>query len=126
MKPKSLGTLEREVMEIVWQLKNCSVRQVVEHLRKKRRIAYTTVATIFERLYQKGLLDRRTNPVAYIYFPKLTKASYSKNMAQSFLKNFIKSFGDVAIASFAETVDQLPQDKKDYFLKLLNSYDKGK
>ena len=122
----SLGELEQQVMDILWEHKNCSARDVLVKLQTDRALAYTTVATVLQRLYEKGLVKRTEGKSGHIYSPKLSKESYSKNIAQSFLKKFIDSFGDTAIASFAESVDKLPEEKREYFLKILEEHDKNK
>ena len=126
MKTKSLGELEQQIMDILWECKSCSARDILIILKKNRNLAYTTVATILQRLYDKGLLKRIENKSGYIYSPKVTKESYSKNIAQTFLRKFINSFGDTAIASFAESIDKLPEKKRKYFVKMLEEYDKNK
>ena len=126
MKTKSLGELEQQIMDILWECKSCSARDILIILKKNRNLAYTTVATILQRLYDKGLLKRIENKSGYIYSPKVTKESYSKNIAQTFLKKFISSFGNTAIASFAESIDKLPEKKRKYFVKMLEEYDKNK
>lgn len=126
MKKTSLGELEQQVMDIVWESKNCSARDVLTKLEKDKKLAYTTVATILQRLYNKGLLARKESTAGHIYSPRVSKEKYTKNVAQSFLKKFIDSFGDIAIASFAESIDKLPEKKRKYFLEILEEYDKSK
>lgn len=126
MKAASLGELEKEVMDILWEHKNCSARDVLNRLQKERSLAYTTVATILQRLFDKGLVKRNDDKSGFIYSPKLSKESYSKNIAQSFLKKFIDSFGDTAIASFADSIDKLPEKKRKYFIEILEEHDKNK
>ena len=125
MKIKPLGNLEEEIMNIVWELGTCSVRDVFEKISQTKQLAQTTVATILQRLYYKGLTKRIEKNSFIFYGPKLSKKAYSKDIAQSFFSRFIDSFGETAIASFAESVDQLPKDKREYFLKLLNQHDKN-
>lgn len=125
MQAKSLSNLEQKVMEIVWKYRECSVRVVHKQLNKRRKLAYTTVATILQRLFDKGLVQRKRQGLAYIYSPKLSKELYSKSLAGSFLHKFINSFGDVAIASFAASIESLPKRKRDYFIKLLEEYEKN-
>lgn len=122
----SLGELEKEVMDILWENKNCSARDVLIKLQKNRTLAYTTVATILQRLYDKGLLNRKESASGHTYSPKVSKEKYTKNVAHSFLKNFINSFGDTAIASFADSIDRLPENKRKYLLEILDEYDKSK
>ena len=126
MQQKKLSDLEQEVMDIVWNLKKCKVRDVLIKLRDRKKIAYTTVATILQRLFDKGLVNKVGEDIALSYSPKISKETYSKSMASYFLKKLISSYGDTAIASFAESVEDLPKAKKDYFLRLLEEYDKRK
>lgn len=126
MKTASLGELEKQVMDILWDKQSSSTRDILSRLEKQKKLAYTTVATILQRLYDKGFVVRKENKSGYLYSPKLTKEKYSNNIAQSFLKNFINSFGDTAIASFADSIENLPQDKKDQLLKLIDENDRNK
>ena len=120
MKMKALSELEQEVMNIVWECGDCSVRDVLERINKKKKLAYTTIATILQRLYDKGIVVRTNKDVIIYYSPKLTKENYSKSMARSFIAKFFNSFGEAAIASFAESIEKLPRSKKEYLLKLLS------
>lgn len=126
MQSASLGELEQQIMDILWECKNCSARDILTKLEKNRKLAYTTVSTVLQRLYDKGLLNRKESTAGHIYSPKVSKEKYTKSVAQSFLKKFINSFGDTAIASFADSVDQLPPKKREYFIKLLEEHDKNK
>lgn len=126
MKAVPLGELEKKIMDILWKYKECSTRDVLRILEREKRLAYTTVATILQRLYDKDLLTRRENKARNIYCPKVSKKKYSMNLAQSFLKKFIDSFGNTAIASFADSIDKLPTKKREFFLKLLEEHDKNK
>lgn len=121
MKSKPISELEEMVMNVIWELKQASVREVLAKISRKKPLAYTTVATILQRLYDKGLVSRKRGPVI-LYQPLVSKARYGHNVARSFVRRFFNSFGDVAIASFAESIGKLPRAKKDYLLKLLETH----
>lgn len=53
-----LGKLEVKIMEALWNLGACSVREVQESFPAKRRPAYTTVQTTLNRLEAKGAVRR--------------------------------------------------------------------
>ena len=94
MPSANLGKLERKVMEIVWAQKNSSVRQVLNKLGKDHKRAYTTIATVLNRLHTKGLLGRIEQDSVYFYFLKLSRELYSKSVARSFIDNFVRYFCD--------------------------------
>lgn len=117
---KVLGELESEIMEIVWHSKGpVSVRTVTQSLQKKRQIAYTTVMTIMGRLTEKGILKRSESGKAYTYQPVYSKEKFLARVSRQIIKNFISSFGDAAIAHFAEEINKLEPVKRKNLTKLL-------
>ncbi|OGH05825.1 MAG: hypothetical protein A2W22_05140 [Candidatus Levybacteria bacterium RBG_16_35_11] len=126
MAQKTLSNLEQKVMNFIWLKKGCCVREVVDELNKEKKIAYTTVATIVKRLENKGFILKRQLGKTNFYKAKFGKETYTKRIADSFIKRFVGSFGDVAIASFAEGLDDLSEDKRRYLLNLLAKNEKNK
>ena len=124
MKPRNISELEQHVMNIVWSTQECSVRDVLTILKRNKPIAYTTILTILQRLYDKGLVIKKKEGKAFLYKAKISKEAYSRSLAQGFLKKFIHSFGDVGIASFAESIDSLSKKEKDHLLELLDHHEK--
>ncbi len=72
-----LGTLQSEVMEIVWQRGEATVAAVVEAISKRRTVAYTTVLVAMQKLAQKGWLKHRAAGRAYVYTPARTREQAS-------------------------------------------------
>jgi predicted transcriptional regulator len=102
----SLGSLEEEIMQIIWQEKNVSVRFVFEKLKKKRDIAYTTVMTIMSRLHAKGILNRKPQENgAYVYAPTQSKEKFLKKISETVIKNLLNNYGDVAVAQFIDILE---------------------
>lgn len=117
---KVLGELESDVMEIIWQSKGpISVRTVTQSLQKKRQIAYTTVMTIMGRLVNKGLLKRQESGKAYVYQPVYSKEKFLSRVSRQIIKNFIASFGEAAVAHFAEEINKLTPEKRKQLQKML-------
>lgn len=101
-----LSDLESEIMEIVWKAGNASVRDVLSEMKKKRKIAYTTVMTVMSRLYEKGVLKRNLNASgAFIYESKSGKEDFIKEKSQKIIKGFLKEYGDVAVAQFLDVIE---------------------
>lgn len=73
-------------MEIVWRNSEANVRQVAALLPEP--LAYTTVMTTLDRLYKKGLLERRKKSRAFIYAPRVSRAQWLRRRAGEFVANF--------------------------------------
>jgi len=82
-----LGHLEEGVMEVLWTHGDCNVRSVVEKL--PRPLAYTTIMTTLDRLYKKGLLDRRRETRAFIYAARLSRAEWERARAGELVAGFL-------------------------------------
>lgn len=113
-------------MNFIWDYKECCVRDVFSELNKQRKIAYTTVATIIQRLENKGFVTKREQGKTNFYKAKQCKKEYTKRLADSFIKKFVGSFGDVAVASFAEGLEDLTDNRREYLLRLLQKNEKFK
>lgn len=93
-------------MEVVWKLKNASVRDVLDIIKKKKQIAYTTIMTVMSRLFDKGILKREMDESgAYVYQPTRCRESFLANASRRALQAFIREYGDVAVAQFVDIVE---------------------
>lgn len=104
MSSKNLGPLEEKVMAFVWGRENCTVSQVHSHLKKKRKLAYTTVMTIMARLVEKGFLSRKRQGRAFVYKPQKSRQQAARSMASSVFDRLVNQFGEEAIVAFSDEV----------------------
>lgn len=124
MKRNQISDFEQQVMTILWEKKAVTIKSIHAALSKEKAIAYNTVGTILERLFEKGFVYKKNKDGINIFSPKVSKENYSESMMSSFLKKFMSTFGEVGFASFIKSVDNFPKEKKEYFLSLLEKYDK--
>jgi predicted transcriptional regulator len=87
MKPRTatLTPQELEIMKVVWQTGEATVRDVYEHLRTRRKVAYTTVMTMMNVLETKGHLRKRPVERAYVYRPSRPEAAVVRSMIREFV-----------------------------------------
>jgi len=72
-----LADLELECMKVLWRYPGASVAQVRASL--PRRLAYTTVMTVLDRMSAKALVERRKNGRAYLYTAALDLETARRN-----------------------------------------------
>ncbi len=121
---KEISNLELEIMDIVWEEGEVSIRDVLEKQSSKKLLAYNTIGTILQRLEQKGFVKKKIIKFPHTFTAKITKASYGRNVVDGFLKKYLESFGTSGMASFAESIENLPQLEKQELLHILEKHEK--
>lgn len=103
MNPPVLGALETQVMDEVWRHGGeRSVRDV--HAAFQARLAYTTVMTTMDRLYKKGLLDRRKEGRAFLYSARINRQQLALSSGASALRGLLQTEGEAALSFLVDTV----------------------
>lgn len=102
-----LGPLEQEVMDVVWQLADTTVRDVHGELAQRRTIAYTTVMTTMTRLATKGLLQRDTSGLAHRYRPAVTRDRYARSAVEDVMNWLMERYPEPAAAYLADVVEDV-------------------
>jgi len=86
-----LTPLELDIMKAVWQRPPVTVREVQESIRPGRQLAYTTVMTIMDRLYNKGFLTRVLQSRTHYYKPAIDFMSVRDEAVDRLIKSFFGS-----------------------------------
>jgi predicted transcriptional regulator len=105
--PPVLGPLEISIMEILWKHGSSSVHDVMPRL--ARPLAYTTVMTTLDRLFKKGLLDRRKSERAFVYEPRFSRSEWEHKRTGDFVAGFLNGpqpSGELLISCLVEAVGQ--------------------
>lgn len=102
---KLLGTLESDIMEILWEQGELSGRDVFEALRDQgQRLSYGAVKTVLNRLAQKDLLVIDQEKNQNLYQPRLSRDEFASSAVEEIVNSLVDSFGAPALAHF---MDQL-------------------
>ena len=62
-----------------------TVREVYQYLTAERQLAYTTIMTVMDRLWRKGLLSREPRGRAFEYVAALSEAEYTAGLMHGLL-----------------------------------------
>jgi predicted transcriptional regulator len=101
----SLGRLEFDLMQILWSRGESNVRDVVQHV--DRPLAYTTVMTTLDRLYKKGLLERRMPDRAFLYSARFSREQWERRQAENVFAGFLAGphpSSELLLSSFLDAV----------------------
>lgn len=82
------------------------VKEIYEELAPKRDVALSSVAVILDRLFELGIVDRKSETgrggVRYLYFARQNKKQFEKGVVESTVNKLIAQFGSTAVSYFNE------------------------
>ena len=113
------GELESEVLNILWEVGETTVRDVHARLAEHRDIAYTTVMTVMSRLVSKKLLRRKKSGPLYLYRPALSNDDFVGNAIASLLGRLTGGIGTPVLSRFVDAVRTSAPEKLEELAKLV-------
>ena len=94
-------------MEETWRLGEVSVRDI--HRNFEERIAYTTLMTTLDRLFNKKLLERRKDGRAFVYVPAVTRDELDRGIKEDLVDGLLGQGADGIEPVLACIVDTLSE-----------------
>lgn len=80
--------LELECLKVLWKLGEANVRDVRGVLSEDRKLAYTTVMTVLDRLVRKGGAARRKSGRFFVYAPVLSRDLLRRLAVRDLVESF--------------------------------------
>jgi predicted transcriptional regulator len=78
-------------MKAVWRRAPITVRDVQASIQPSRKLAYTTVLTIMDRLYRKAVLTRTLQGRTHFYQPAIDYTEVRDEAVDTLIKSFFGS-----------------------------------
>ena len=109
---EKLTQQEEEVMQQVWQLGECTVKDVLQRMPEPQP-PYTTVASVMQNLKRKLFVSQRQQGKTYVYEPAVDESDYKRGFMSGFVRDYFRgSFRDM-VSFFAREEKLSPEDLKD-------------
>jgi len=101
-----LSPLECDILEVLWKKNDAKVRDIYRIVRKKRKVALTSIAVILDRLHKRKLVERKIESgrggYHYIYTPKISRGDFEHSIVERTVDKLIECFGPTAVNYFNE------------------------
>ncbi len=118
---KQLTKAEEQIMQVLWDLKRCNVKEIIAELPTPKP-AYNTVSTIVRILETKKFVSHEQQGKGYNYFPIIAKEAYSNQSLHKLVNGYFNGSFKSMVSFFVEKNDVDLQDLE----KMLKEIDKGK
>lgn len=84
---------ELEILSVLWEKGEATVREVFAEIGKDKSVSYTTVLKLMQIMHEKGLVARDEENRAHVYRAKIKQAETAKTMLRDIMQ---KVFGGSA------------------------------
>jgi predicted transcriptional regulator len=104
----SLGPLEAEILELVWELGTVTVKDVHDRILADpdRELAYASVTTVLTRLTKKGWLECNKQERSFTWQALISKPQAKALQSYEQLNQFLAVSNPDVVAAFADSLDQ--------------------
>ena len=93
---------ELDIMKLVWEREEATVRDVYEALRARRRIAYTSVLTMMNVLERKGHLRKRAEGRSFVYQAARPRGQVVRAMVREFVQRVFNGAAETLLVHLLE------------------------
>jgi predicted transcriptional regulator len=104
----SLGSLEQEIMTIVWELGTVTVKNIRDHILSDpdRELTAASINTVLNRLAQKGWLICHNQNRSFTWQPLISESQAAAWLAYEKLHDFLVIGRPDTVAAFAGSLDR--------------------
>jgi len=78
---------EMEILQILWEKGDCTVRDVHEILEKSKEAGYTTTLKLMQIMHEKGLVSRDTSSKTHIYRALVNQQKTQQQLVSKMIDN---------------------------------------
>lgn len=104
---KTLPTLtkaEEEVMQIIWQLDRCVVRDILDKLGDPD-IPHSTISSVVRILEKKGFVSHKAYGKTHEYFPVIAKEDYAQHGVTSLMEKYFGGSPKMLVSFLVKSKD---------------------
>jgi predicted transcriptional regulator len=118
---KLFGSLEADIVSIIWKRQQASARDIFEELRDQgNKISYGAVKTVLDRLVAKEVLARSQQSNHYIYQASLSHEEFMRSAVREIIESLFASFGDPVYAQFLDHISKSDPQELERLMQMIN------
>ena len=120
---KLFGSLEADIISLIWERGQVSARDVFEALRDQgQRLSYGAVKTVLDRLVKKQVLARAKtgNYDPYTYHALLDREEFTRSAVREIIDSLLASFGEPVYAQFLDQLQESDPQQLERLTRLID------
>lgn len=123
MSKTKLGRLQTRIMQVLWERRRATAREITEVLSQEEEVAHSTVQTLLRQLEEKGSLTHQVEDRTFIYTPLVEQQSVAKSATRELIERI---FGGQAsgLVAYLLKEEKIPDKELEAIRKLIEEKEK--
>ena len=101
---------ELEILDILWDLKKATVREVFDRINTRKPTTYTTVLKFLQIMQEKGLVVRDEKEKAHVYRPRASQHKTQRRLVSSLME---RAFRGSALSLVQHVLETKPASREE-------------
>ncbi|TVQ42120.1 MAG: BlaI/MecI/CopY family transcriptional regulator [Saprospirales bacterium] len=115
---QKLTVVEEEIMHHIWDMKECTVREIINRL-ENPDTPHSTVSSVVRILEKKGFVDHKAYGRTHLYFPIIQRDDYLLNYLENLEEDYFKG-STKQLVSFLIKEEKLNMEDLREIMSLIN------
>ena len=116
---EKLTATEEEIMKHIWDLKACTVSQILDKYGKDKP-PHSTISSVVRILEKKGFVSHKAYGRTYEYFPIVSKKDYTKRSLKQLVADYFAGSPN-ELVSFLVKEQQIDADEMESLIQSLKT-----
>lgn len=112
-----LTKAEEEIMQIIWEIQPCLVRDIIDKIGNPD-IPHSTVSSVVRILERKGFLTHKAYGKTHEYYPAISKEEYAQQGVKSLLEKYFGGSPKKLVSFLVKNEDMNLKELNDMLKKI--------
>ena len=118
---EKLTATEEEIMQHIWDLKACTVSQILERYGDEKP-PHSTISSVVRILEKKGFVSHKAYGRTYEYYPIVSKKAYTKRSLKQLVTDYFAGSPN-ELVSFLVKEEQINAEEMEALIQTLKPED---
>lgn len=116
---EELTKTEERTMQIIWKLKKCFVKDIIDAMPDDPKPPYNTISSVVRLLETKGFVDYKAYGKTHEYFPLISKADYRRESFKKMLSGYFDNSA-ASLFSFMLKEEQCSEEEVEQIRQIID------
>lgn len=90
MNQTKLGQVQLRIVQLLWERKRATAREITEELSRETNIAHSTVQTLLRQLEGKGTVGHELEGRTFYFYPIVQEENVTVNATKNFIQSIFR------------------------------------